>query len=218
MHDDIDVFLKVCGITRESDAQHAVRHGADAIGFVFWPDSPRFVGTEAAAAIVARLPANVRSIGVFVNEEPVLVREIAGRVGLHAVQLHGDETPAYAAALDLPVMRAVTLATIDRARGEWPEQTMFLLDAADPVQRGGTGRRVDWNRAARAINGARVVLAGGLTPDNVAEAIATVRPFGVDVSSGVEQEPGMKDVDKVSRFLERARAAFEALGRQDGGR
>jgi len=208
------MFLKICGITRLSDAEHAVRYGATALGFVFWPQSPRAVSVDRAAAIVRALPEAVTKVGVFVNEELDIVRRVVEASGIGVVQLHGDETPEYAGDLGLPVLRSVTLERFDEARVEWPESATFLLDAADPVRRGGTGRPVDWAGAAEAARRRRVILAGGLTPENVADAIATVRPFGVDVSSGVEEAPGVKDVAKIARFLSSAQQAFAAFGRQ----
>jgi phosphoribosylanthranilate isomerase len=129
------------------------------------------------------------------------------------VQLHGDESASDAASLGVPVVRAVTLESFEASRAAWPDDTTFLIDASDPVRRGGTGRRIDWARAAEVARQSRVILAGGLTPENVAEAIATVRPFGVDVSSGVEEAPGVKDVLKMERFLARAREAAAACER-----
>jgi phosphoribosylanthranilate isomerase len=192
-----------------TDALHAVERGATALGFVFWPHSPRFVTPERAAEIIAELPSSIVAVGVFVNEPVDGIRDVAGRTGITTVQLHGDEPPAYAEALDWPVLRSVTLDEADDTCGDWPTETVFLVDAVDPVRRGGTGERVNWARAADVARDWRVVLAGGLTPDNVAHAIVTVRPFGVDVSSGVEQSPGVKDFDKVARFVANARRAFE---------
>ena len=205
------MFLKICGITQLSDALHAVEHGAGALGFVFWPRSPRCIHPERAADIIAALPAGVDAVGVFVNEAADGIRAVVAQTGINTVQLHGDETPADAAALGWPVLRAVTLEQIEAASTVWPPETTFLMDAADPVRRGGTGHTIDWKRAAAAAYGRRVVLAGGLTPENVADAIATVRPCGVDVSSGVEDAPGVKNPDKVARFLARARSAFDRL-------
>lgn len=203
-----EAFLKICGITRSVDAAHAVDAGATALGFVFWRRSPRWIDPERAAAIVRDVPPGVTTVGVFVDEEPEVIRRVAEEVGLSAVQLHGDETPSHAGALGLPVLRAVALDGFATARDSWPPETTWLLDAVDPVRRGGTGQPVDWARAAGIAAQARVILAGGLTPQNVADAITRVRPYGVDVSSGVEETPGVKDFVKVSRFLARARAAF----------
>ncbi|HEY6360751.1 MAG TPA: phosphoribosylanthranilate isomerase [Vicinamibacterales bacterium] len=203
------MFIKVCGITRLTDALHAVQQGATALGFVFWPHSPRFVTPERAAEIIAELPSSIVTVGVFVNEPVDGIRDVAGRTRITTVQLHGDEPPVYADALDWPVMRSLTLDEADDVCDAWPAETVFLVDAIDPVRRGGTGGVVDWVRAADVARERRVVLAGGLTPENVADAIAAVRPFGVDVSSGVEQSPGAKDFVKVARFVANARSAFE---------
>ncbi len=203
------MFVKICGITRLADAIHAAAHGATALGFVFWDRSPRRVTPERAAEIIAGLPADVTPVGVFVNEPIDGIRAIVERTGIRAVQLHGDEPPGYADAVGCPVFRAVGVVDADEACAGWPAETTFLVDTPDPVRRGGPGVRVDGNRAAALARERKVVLAGGLTPANVAEAIAAVRPFGVDVSSGVEASPGVKDADKVARFLANARNAFE---------
>lgn len=203
------MFVKICGITRLSEALHAVEHGAGALGFVFWPPSPRHISPERAAEIIAALPPGVSTVGVFVNESVEGIRAVVARSGISMIQLHGDEGPAYAGALDRPVLRAITVDQAEQAFTAWPPGTIFLMDAADRVRRGGTGKTIDWQRAAAPARGRRVVLAGGLTPDNVADAIGAVRPFGVDVSSGVEEAPGVKNADKVARFLASARSAFE---------
>jgi phosphoribosylanthranilate isomerase len=205
------MFVKVCGITRLTDALHAVEQGATAIGFVFWPRSPRGVTVERAAEISAGLPSHVMRVGVFVNEPVESIRAIAERTRLTAVQLHGDEPPAYADALDWPVLRAVSVADLDYASEAWAPETALLVDNIDPVRRGGTGAVIDWSQAAAVAQTRRIVLAGGLTPDNVASAIRAVRPFGVDVSSGVEASPGVKDFEKVTQFIANARLAFEEL-------
>jgi phosphoribosylanthranilate isomerase len=205
------MFLKICGITRLTDALHAVEQGATAVGFVLWPRSPRAVSVERAAEIIAELPSHVMAVGVFVNEPVDGIRAIAKRTRLTAVQLHGDEPPAYAEALDWPVIRAVSVGDIGEALQAWSPETALLLDNIDPVRRGGTGAVIDWSEAANLAQTRRVVLAGGLTPANVASAIRAVRPFGVDVSSGVESAPGVKDFGKVTQFIANAREAFEEL-------
>jgi len=195
------VFVKICGITRLEDAESAVDAGANALGFVFWPKSPRFVDPYRARAIVASLPPFVTAVGLFVNQPAEYVNGVAALVRLGAVQLHGDETVADAARIARPLIRALPLsAPVD----QWPSKVTLLLDAHDPERRGGTGRTVDWTAAAIVAAKRRTILAGGLTPDNVADAIARVRPFGVDVSSGVEQSPGIKD-------RARLRALFESI-------
>jgi len=202
------MFVKVCGITRLTDALHAQQAGATALGFVFWPRSPRYIAPERAAEIIRELPATLATVGVFVNETVDGIRDAASRSGINTVQLHGDEPPAYADALGWPLLRSVTVGEADGCAA-WPADTVFLVDAADPVRRGGTGGRVDWQRAASIARDRRVILAGGLTPANVKQAIATVRPYGVDVSTGVEEAPGVKDFAKVAAFVTNARSAFE---------
>ena len=200
------MFIKVCGITRLTDALHAVEQGATALGFIFWSRSPRAVSPSRAAEIIAELPSSLTTVGVFVNEPIDGIRAIVAQTGITAVQLHGDEPPAYADALRWPLFRAVDADEIDEACSAWAEPTTLLIDTIDPVRRGGTGVPVDWSVAAGVAKARRIVLAGGLTPVNVAGAIRAVRPYGVDVSSGVELSPGVKDFDKVTRFIANARA------------
>jgi len=202
------MLVKICGITRLTEARHAVACGVDALGFVFWPKSPRYIAPERAVEIIATLPAHVTTVGVFVNESVAGIRAIVEGTGIGVVQLHGDETPDYASALSRPVWRAFTVERAEAMSSAWPPETTVLVDASDPVRRGGTGVKVDWQRAAGIARAHRIVLAGGLTPENVVEAIETVRPYGVDVSSGVEDSPGVKNVDKIERFLTGARSAF----------
>jgi len=204
-------LLKICGITRLVDALLAVQQGANALGFVFWERSPRAVSVVQAREIVAALPVGVEKVGVFVNESPAQVGHIVRDVGLDIVQLHGDETPDGFADLDRPLFRSVTLDHVGECARSWPKGTTLLVDAHDPERRGGTGETVDWERAANAARHYPLLLAGGLTPGNVARAVAQVRPLGVDVSSGVEASPGVKDVDKVATFLAEARRAFARL-------
>ena len=204
-------MLKICGMTRVGDALHAVREGATAIGFVFWKGSPRYIEPDRAGEIAAVLPATVTTVGVFVNEPVDIIRDTASVAGLRMVQLHGEETPAYVEQIEQPVMRAVSLDTMDETARTWPAETTLLLDSTDPSRRGAGRSSVDWSRAALITRDRRIVLAGGLTPDNIAEAIAIVRPMGVDVASGVESAPGVKDPDKVARFLANARAAFARM-------
>jgi phosphoribosylanthranilate isomerase len=203
--------LKICGITRLVDALHAVQQGATALGFVFWADSPRAIAPADAKGIIAALPAKVMSVGVFVNESPEKLREVLRVTGIKAVQLHGDETLAAYEFIECPLLKSATLGGLVETARAWPAETTLLLDAADRVKRGGTGTVVDWARAAVAARNHKVVLAGGLTPLNVEEAIRTVRPIGVDVASGVEASPGVKDFAKVSAFLTNARRAFASL-------
>lgn len=196
--------VKVCGITRREDALLAADLGASAVGFVFWPHSPRYVEPEAAAEIARALPADVAPVGVFVDPPLDDVRRIAARVGLAAVQLHGDEPATLCDGLPYRVLKAVPVAgAATRAAAERvPRRVTVLLDARDPVRRGGTGRTVDWGVAAEVAARRRIFLAGGLGPGNVGEALRTVRPYGVDVSSGVETRPGRKDAGRLRVFFE----------------
>jgi phosphoribosylanthranilate isomerase len=206
------MFAKICGITRLPDALHAVANGATALGFVFWPRSPRWVTADQARTIIVGLPPGVMTVGLFVDETPDAIRGTVERAGLTAVQLNDRLPPSTACALAPSVFKVVTLGTAAQAAEDWPESVTLLLDAHDPVKRGGTGKTVNWQRAAAIAAQRRLVLAGGLTPANVAEAIEIVRPFGVDVASGVESSPGVKDLDKVTKFLSNARAAFTTAG------
>jgi len=203
------VFVKICGITNEDDALLAVALGADALGFVFAP-SRRQVKAETVRDIVKRVPREILTVGVFRNDTPAHVVDVAARTGLHAVQLHGAEPrsevqwirervrfviqgfaagdPALAAAVNSPA-------------------DVILVDSPDP----GSGRVFDWRLAEGAPSGVRILLAGGLTPHNVGDAIRLVRPWGVDVSSGVEVAPGSKDVRKLRLFIEAAREAGKEL-------
>jgi phosphoribosylanthranilate isomerase len=203
------VFVKVCGITRLVDARHAVEQGATALGFVLWPRSPRFVSSRKVSEIVADLPSSVMTVGVFVNQSVDGIVLAMQETGLTAVQLHGDEPADYAGALSWPILRSVSVSTAPEIDAAWPAETTLLMDAADPERRGGTGQPADWTQAAQLARRRRLVLAGGLTPETVAAAIAAVRPYGVDVSSGVEDAPGVKNPEKVSRFLANALKAME---------
>lgn len=195
------MLVKICGITRAADAQAAVKLGASAIGFIFWPKSARFIDPERARAIVAGLPAFVTPVGVFVNQETPHINEVARLVGLGAVQLHGDERPEMLGAIERPVVKAVSRIDSDTAVA-WPDRVRLLVDADDPVRRGGTGARADWDAAAALAAVRPVVLAGGLDASNVAEAVRRVRPFGIDVSSGVEVSPGIKDPARLAQLFE----------------
>ena len=201
--------IKVCGITRLDDALEAAALGADAVGFVFWPGSPRYMAPGEAAAIAAALPPFVTRVGVFVNQPPDQVRAIAAEARLGAVQLHGDEGAAACAAVPGPCIKAIGVgAGFDPASlGAWPAMVWPLLDALDSARRGGTGRVIDWALAAEAARLRPIILAGGLGPGNIRDAVGRVRPFAVDVSSGVEREPGIKDLGRLRAFVERVAAA-----------
>ena len=195
--------VKVCGITRLEDAELAVALGASAIGFVFWPGSPREIAPAAASAIAGAIGRAVVRVGVFVNATPAAVAGIVRDVGLDAVQLHGDEDPDGFTDVGARLIRAVALGTdadVETAARLAPGITV-LVDAADPVRRGGTGQRASWTLAAALARRRHVWLAGGLTPENVGEAIQIVQPALVDVSSGVEVSPGVKDPNRMRAFL-----------------
>ncbi len=204
------VKIKICGITNVQDARVAVAAGADALGFVMYRESPRHAEPAAVRSIVAELPPFVLPIGVFVNEDPVVVRNLMDNCGLALAQLHGDESASYCETLGRPVLKALRLK--DRgsflALAEFQGRATvrgFVIDAFSEHAYGGTGTTVDWALAKEAARAVPVLLAGGLTPSNVSEAIQTVRPYGVDVSSGVEERPGKKDAAKVRAFIEAAR-------------
>jgi phosphoribosylanthranilate isomerase len=200
--------VKICGITDPRDAALAAELGASAIGMVFWPSSPRHVDLARAREIVAALPPDVNAIGVFVNQTREAAA-IARELGLAAVQMHGDETPADYADFRSPIIRAVAVRGEEThaAAAAVPDWVTVLLDAHDPVNRGGTGRVIDWSVAAAIARRRPVYLSGGVTPENVGAAIATVRPFAIDVSSGVESAPGRKDPAKL-------RALFAAVAEE----
>lgn len=198
--------VKVCGITDVDDALMAVRFGASAVGMLFWPKSPRAIDRETAREIVRALPPFVQAVGVFVNQPDA--DAIASDVGLHAVQLHGDEPVGHYARYVHRVIKAVAVGSYgahDQAR-VIPSGVHVLLDAHDPVRRGGTGTTIEWSLAAAIAAERPVILSGGLNPSNVAEAIRAVKPAAIDVSSGVELSPGRKD-------RERLRAFFDAVHR-----
>lgn len=193
------MFVKICGITRREDAIAAAEMGADAVGFIFWPGSPRFIDPYRARAIASALPRLVGTVGVFVDQPAEYVTGVANLLRLYAVQLHGSETPQFAASLGRPVIKSMSPSA--DAREEWPANVTLLLDAHDPAKKGGTGTPVDWNLAADIAARRHVLLAGGLNPENVGEAIGRVRPFGVDVSSGVEESPGIKNHERLAALF-----------------
>jgi len=205
------MFVKVCGVTNEDDALLAVAMGADAVGFVFAP-SPRQVHPEVVRDIVKRLPHDTLTIGVFRNETPERVIDVVGRAGLKGAQLHGGETAEDLRLVRLRVsfvIQALPAGDIRLAgAGTGPESAdVVLIDSPEP----GSGAVFDWSLAEGAPDGARLLLAGGLNPDNVAQAIRTVRPWGVDAASGLEASPGRKDATKVRLFVARAKEAGKAL-------
>ncbi|ACH38974.1 N-(5'-phosphoribosyl)anthranilate isomerase [Citrifermentans bemidjiense Bem] len=198
--------VKICGITTLEDALMAVEAGADALGFVFFEKSPRYIGPEAAARIIRELPPFVQVVGLFVNAELDFVNRTADTCGLDLVQLHGEESPAYCGLVRRRVMKAFRVRGAESlaALADY-KVSAYLLDAYSPASHGGTGERFDWDHAVAAKGQGRIVLAGGLDPDNVAQAVAKVAPYAVDVSSGVELSPGRKDPEKVRRLIAEAK-------------
>src|SRR5271167_1934489 len=200
------VRVKICGITTPEDARLAAELGAHAIGLNFFPESPRSISPYAARGILREIPPFVAPVGIFVNwaSEPIIALSQALR--LAAAQLHGDETPQTVAevAKKIPVIKALCLEKGKALTGlpRHRAATAFLLDAAHAGQFGGTGAIADWHAARTLAQSHRIILAGGLTPENVAEAIRTVRPYAVDVASGVESLPGKKDPAKLRAFFD----------------
>jgi phosphoribosylanthranilate isomerase len=209
------VRVKICGITNEDDARAACEAGADSLGFNFYRESPRHVNAAEVAKIRPHLPENVEAVGVFVNAGTSEVARHCEELKLGAVQLHGDETPQRVAELaaTVPVIKAFRvgpdflLETLD----EYARASAFLLDAAETGQYGGTGRTNDWALARSAARTRRIILAGGLNAENVAAAIHLVRPYGVDVASGVESKPGKKDQARLREFIQEVRRAERHL-------
>ena len=195
--------VKICGITRPEDGMTAARLGVDAIGLVFHRPSPRYVDMDAARRIVAALPPFVAVVGLFMNAEPAVIQAVLSEVPLSLLQFHGDETPDYCAAFGLPYLKAVPMGAgadpLDYER-RFATAAGLLLDSHGGNKMGGTGQGFDWTRIP-AERHKPLILAGGLHPDNVAEAIRRVRPFAVDVSSGVEAAKGIKDAELMRAFL-----------------
>jgi phosphoribosylanthranilate isomerase len=203
------VFIKICGITNEDDALLATALDADALGFIFAP-SKRQVNTENVRDIIRRLPREVLTVGVFRNEQPERILEVVNRTGLHGVQLHGGEPLSEVEWIRSRVqfvIQAFTAGDPALAGARKSPADVILVDSPDP----GSGKVFDWRLAEGAPSGIRLLLAGGLTPDNVADAIRLVRPWGVDVASGVEEKPGRKDSRKLREFVANARAAADAF-------
>lgn len=200
------VRVKICGITSLEDALVAVEAGADALGFVFHDDSPRHVTPDEAAGIIAALPPFIQTVGLFVNRPIEYVKDTAARCRIDLVQLHGDEPPEFCDAVERRVIKAFRvqdITSLDSIRNY--RVAAHLLDAYSPTAYGGTGLTFNWDIATVAREFGPVILAGGLTPDNVRDAIETVQPYAVDVSGGVESAPGRKDPEKVREFIRRAK-------------
>jgi phosphoribosylanthranilate isomerase len=200
------IKVKICGITNLDDALLSVDAGADALGFVFYGASPRYVSPEQAARIIRQLPPFIQTIGLFVNESLSLINDTADACGLDIIQLHGEESPQFCAGVRRRVIKALRVKnSISLEPMTSYRVSAFLLDAWSPSEPGGTGQTFNWDIAADAARRGVIVLAGGLSPDNVANAIRQVRPYGVDVSSGVESAPGVKDAAKIREFIRKAK-------------
>jgi len=195
--------VKICGITRLEDALYAAELGADAIGFVFYKDSPRLVDIEQAADIVAGLPPFITVVGLFVDAGPEEIHAVRQRVRLDLLQFHGEEPPRYCASFNMPYIKVIRvredLDVVEYA-GRYPDARGFLLDTYQKGVPGGTGSTFDWSRVPGELK-KPIILAGGLTAENVGKAIAALKPYGVDVSGGVEASSGIKDPDKMAAFI-----------------
>ena len=210
----MSVRVKICGITSADDARAAVGAGADALGFMFYEPSPRCVTPEQAAAIIAKLPTHVAKVGVFVDADEAAVRTTAAMAGLDTLQFHGSEPPEFCARFELRTIKAFRVKD-SGSLGQLPdyETDAWLLDSYVQGVPGGTGERFNWDLAVEAKRLDRpILLAGGLTPENVGEAVGQVTPYGLDVSSGVEAAPGRKDAAKVAAFIASARGTSTGKG------
>lgn len=206
------MIVKICGITRREDALAAVEAGAGMIGFIFVPGSKRFIRPVDVRAITAALPPDLRTVGVFVDTPRETILDFIGRSGVNTIQLHGDEAPEETEGYPVPVIKAHRVsASFDPAVLARYRVEAHLLDAYVEGRHGGTGVRFDHGIARRARGNGRIILGGGLTPENVADAIRTALPDGVDVSSGVERAPGIKDHDAIRQFVDAARTAARTV-------
>jgi len=205
------VKVKICGITNWTDARRAVEAGAQFLGFNFYRPSPRYIQVAAARRIIRRLPDGIAAVGVFVNESEANMLAIARRVGLDYLQLHGDEPPEQVARLkrEIAVIKAIRVRDSFRPKqlDSFGRASAILLDGFDARRHGGTGKTFNWNLARGSNGSRRIFLAGGLTPENVAEAIRVARPYAVDVCSGVEARPGRKDPARIVALMWAVKAA-----------
>lgn len=198
--------VKICGITSVEDGVHAAHAGADAIGLVFYKPSSRYVAVDQAAAIAYGVGPLVTTVGLFVNESKAAIEQVLSQVPLQLIQFHGDEPAAFCEQFARPYIKAIRMEQgidLEGAMAAHPKAMGFLLDAYKPGVPGGTGEVFDWQRVPTQL-ARRIVLAGGLTPENVATAREQVKPYGVDVSGGVEASPGKKSPEKVTAFIENA--------------
>lgn len=203
--------VKICGITNLDDAQVAIDAGADMIGFIFYPPSPRYIAPEQAQKITEQLPPHVDAVGVFVNETVEAVTQVAEVSGVQRVQLHGDEVPSACAALPWPVIKAFRFTEHVRPEmmADYTTVDAFLIEGFHATLYGGGGAMADWQQVATLHDYGRIILAGGLTPENVSDSIRVAQPYAVDVGSGVEASPGKKDWRKVRTFVRQAKQAAD---------
>lgn len=202
------VRVKICGITRREDLHDACKAGADALGFVFYEKSPRNLTIGQAAELIAHIPPFVQSVGLFVDAEPAFIKAVLKAVPLDLLQFHGNESPEKCRSFSRPYMKAVRMrpgTDLVKYAAEFFDARALLLDAYVPDMPGGTGERFDWDLIPAGLP-KPIVLSGGLNPDNVALAVEAVRPWAVDVSSGVEDTPGIKDAAKVASFIANAKS------------
>lgn len=201
------VKIKICGITRYEDARVALNLGVDALGFIFYPKSPRFIQPSDAYRIISKLPPFVSKVGVFVNESIDTVNTVVKRFGINTVQLHGEESPEYIQKIQAPVVKSFSVdPNFDLNNLNAYEVSAFLLDTWDQDKRGGTGRTFDWKVAVRATTLPKpIILAGGLGPSNIEEALRNVQPYAIDVNSGVEIMPGVKNPHKMKEVVNKVR-------------
>ena len=195
--------MKICGITRLEDARTAVSQGADALGFVFYPPSPRAITADKASEIIKQLPPFVTVVALFVNEAPEAIEQILSQVRIDLLQFHGDETPDECQRFHKPYMKAVRMREgidLHAMRDSYADAGALLLDSYRKGVPGGTGERFEWDRIPEELAG-DIVLAGGLGPENIEQAILEVQPYAVDVSGGVEKAKGIKDAEKIAAFM-----------------
>lgn len=203
--------VKICGITRVEDARAAINSGADALGLVFYSKSPRYVELSVAANIARNIGPFVTIVGLFVNAEAAQVREAVRTVGLDLLQFHGDEDEAYCAQFEMPYIKAIRMSPeldVKEVVTKYPSARGFLFDAWSKDKYGGTGETFEWERLSSLKESADTdipfILAGGLTPENVGQAVAAVKPYAIDVSGGVEQSPGIKSPELIQQFIDRS--------------
>ena len=200
------VKVKICGITNLEDALASAEAGADALGFVFYPESPRFIDPGMARAIIARLPVFITTVGVFVDESEDLIRRIIREGGIQVLQFHGTESPVLCSRFREKAIKAIRIRDEENIREmQMYDVDTFLLDTMVEGIKGGTGKTFNWKYAEMAKEHGRIILSGGLNPYNIGDAVRQLKPYGVDVSSGVEIKPGKKDHDKIREFVREAK-------------